>query len=91
MDMEFAQSMYHKQVESEKKNKEPIDLASKLTRDKLYNLFPEMSKEVLSEVLMAHDNNFTATVEVSVTLTHGEVLFQEYILWSSNVPKVNLF
>lgn len=67
MDMDFALSLYHKDV-AEWKSKEPNDLAAKLSRDKLYNLFPDMSQEVLSEVLMAHDNNFKATVEVSVRL-----------------------
>lgn len=63
--MDFALSLYHKDV-AEWKNKEPNDLAAKLSRDKLYNLFPEMSQDILSELLMAHDNNFKTTVEVSV-------------------------
>ncbi|XP_069357904.1 NEDD4-binding protein 2-like isoform X2 [Maniola hyperantus] len=62
MDMDFALSLYHKDVE-EWRNSMPVDLAAKLTRDKLYNLFPEVSKDILSELLMAHDNNFQETVE----------------------------
>lgn len=64
MDVEFALSLYQKDVE-EWRNKEPQDLAAKLTREKLYNLFPNISRDVLSELLMAHDNNFQATLEVS--------------------------
>ncbi|XP_045769838.1 NEDD4-binding protein 2 isoform X2 [Maniola jurtina] len=62
MDMDFALSLYHKDV-AEWRNTMPDDLAAKLTRDKLYNLFPEVSKDILSELLMAHDNNFQETVE----------------------------
>lgn len=64
MDMDFALSLYQKDV-AEWRNCLPDDMAAKLTRDKLYNLFPDVSKDVLSELLMAHDNNFQQTVEVS--------------------------
>lgn len=63
MDMDLALSLYHKDV-AEWRNNEPMDLAAKLTREKLYNLFPDVSPDILSELLMAHDNNFQATVEV---------------------------
>lgn len=63
MDMDFALSLYQKEV-AEWRNKTPTNLAAMLSRDKLYNLFPEMPQEVLSELLMAHDDNFQATVEV---------------------------
>lgn len=65
MDMDFALSLYHKDV-AEWKSKESNDWAAKLSRDKLYNLFPEMSQDILSELLMAHDNDFKTTVEVSM-------------------------
>lgn len=67
MDMDVALSLYHKDT-AEWKNKESNDLASRMTREKLYNLFPDMSKDVLSEMLMAHDNNFQNTVEVNMLI-----------------------
>lgn len=63
MDMDLAVSLYQKDVAKWKK-KEPQDLAAKMTREKLYNLFPEISQDVLGELLMAHENNFQTTVEV---------------------------
>lgn len=68
LDMDYALSLYQKDV-AEWKNKEPKDLAAKLTREKLYNLFPEVEKSLLDELLMAHENNFKNTVEVSLLVT----------------------
>ncbi|CAK1555387.1 unnamed protein product [Leptosia nina] len=68
MDMDLALSLYQKEV-AEWRNKEPLDLAAKMTRDKLYNLFPDIAPEILSELLMAHDNNFQNTVEVLLIST----------------------
>lgn len=67
MDLDFALSLYQKDI-AEWRNKAPNDLAAKLTRDKLYNLFPDVSQDTLSELLMAHDNNFQSTVEVYIHL-----------------------
>ncbi|XP_060801535.1 uncharacterized protein LOC106135138 isoform X2 [Amyelois transitella] len=76
MDMDFAMSLYQKDVE-EWRNKEPDNWAAKLTRDKLFNLFPDVPQETLSELLVAHDNNFKATVEVLLMSTgRTEVLEQ---------------
>lgn len=63
MDMDYAIVLYHKDIK-ECCNKEPKDLAAKLTREKLCNLFPDLAPDILSELLMAHDNNFQSTVEV---------------------------
>ncbi|XP_050348548.1 uncharacterized protein LOC126772299 [Nymphalis io] len=68
MDMDFALTLYYKDVD-EWRNHEPGDLAARLSRDKLYNLFPELPNDLLSEVLMAHDNNFQNTVEVLLIST----------------------
>lgn len=65
MDMELALNLYKKDVE-EWKNQQPADLAAKLSRDKLFDLFPDVSQDTLLEVLMAHDNNFQDTVEVCI-------------------------
>lgn len=63
MDLELATSIYLKDM-SQWRNKIPTDLAAKMTHEKLFNLFPEVEKDILLEMLMAHDNNFKATVEV---------------------------
>lgn len=77
MDMDMALAIYQKDV-AEWRNNMPTDLAAKMTRDKLFNLFPEVSQDTLTELLMAHDNNFNATVEVLLTSTgRGDVLEQE--------------
>lgn len=63
MDMDLALSTYQKDI-AEWRNNIPTNLAAKMTRDKLFNLFPDVEEDTLSELLMAHDNNFQATVEV---------------------------
>ncbi|KAJ2951018.1 hypothetical protein O0L34_g5392 [Tuta absoluta] len=76
MDMDFAISLYQKDV-AEWRSKEPMDIAAKLSRDKLYNLFPDTSPDILSELLMAHDNNFQATVEVLLMSTGRADILEE--------------
>lgn len=65
MDMEMAISIYQKDVAAWRNNV-PTDLAAKMTREKLFNLFPNVAKDTLTELLMAHNNNFKATVEVNM-------------------------
>ncbi|XP_059050005.1 uncharacterized protein LOC131845010 [Achroia grisella] len=76
MDMDFAMSLYQKDV-AEWRNKEPSDMAARMSREKLYNLFPEISQELLSELLMAHDNNFQATVEGLLISTGKSEIVEE--------------
>ncbi|CAH2084872.1 unnamed protein product [Euphydryas editha] len=77
MDMDYAIFLYHKDVE-EWRNKEPNDLAAKLTREKLYNLFPDIAPDILSQLLMAHNNNFQLTVEALLMSTgRFEILAQQ--------------
>ncbi|CAH4038029.1 unnamed protein product [Pieris brassicae] len=68
MDLDFALSLYQKDI-AEWRNREPPDLAAKMTREKLYNLFPDVAPDILSELLMAHDNNFRNTVEALLMST----------------------
>ncbi|XP_047509129.1 uncharacterized protein LOC125052368 isoform X1 [Pieris napi] len=68
MDLDFALSLYQKDI-AEWRNREPPDLAAKMTREKLYNLFPDVAPDILSELLMAHDNNFQNTVEALLMST----------------------
>lgn len=68
MDMEVALSVYQKQVTKELRNNEPQDLAAQMTRDKLNHLFPDVNPDILSEMLMAHDNQFITTVEVIILM-----------------------
>ncbi|GBP82185.1 NEDD4-binding protein 2-like 1 [Eumeta japonica] len=76
MDMDVAIALYQKDV-AEWKNNKPNDLAAKMTRDKLFNLFPELPSETLIEVLMAHENNFQATVETLLMSTGQASVLQE--------------
>lgn len=68
MDVELALAIYEREVKEEWKNKEPQDLAAQMTRKKLYETFPGVAKETLSEMLIAHENSFDATVEVGMRL-----------------------
>lgn len=77
MDMEMALAMYQKDI-AEWRNNMPTDLAAKMTRDKLYNLFPDVEQDTLLELLMAHDNNFNATVEVIFVFTSPVLKFDMY-------------
>lgn len=77
MDMDMALAIYQKEV-GEWRNNMPTDLAAKMTRDKLFNLFPDVDKDTLTELLMAHDNKFKSTVEVLLMSTgRSDVLEQE--------------
>ncbi|XP_063534423.1 uncharacterized protein LOC134744535 isoform X2 [Cydia strobilella] len=77
MDMELALSIYKKEITAEWRNNVPNDLAARMTREKLYNLFPDVNPEILSELLMAHDNNFQATVEVLLSSTGNAKILEE--------------
>lgn len=59
---QYAMSLYQKDVD-QWKNLTPDDLASKLTKQKLYEHFPHIDKNVLIEVWQAHGNNYKETVE----------------------------
>lgn len=63
MQMEYAWKAYKAEVD-EWKNSTPQDLASQMTRSKLFEIFPSVNRETLVEVLAAHDNKFAKTVEV---------------------------
>lgn len=63
IEMEYAWKAYKSDVD-EWKRTTPQDLASKMTRAKLFELFPNVNRETLVEVLAAHDNKFDKTVEV---------------------------
>lgn len=45
------------------KNLTPDDLAAKLTKQKLFEAFPRIEKDVLTEIWQAHGNNYKDTVE----------------------------
>lgn len=64
MEMEYAITAYKNTVMDDWKNYTPQDLASRLSRQKLYDIFPNLEKELLDQVLAAHDNKFVETVDV---------------------------
>nr|CAI5861177.1 unnamed protein product [Callosobruchus analis] len=57
-----GQTQYSKEVEKWKRMN-PDDLALKLTREKLFSSFPTINKDTLVEILFAHENKYTETVE----------------------------
>ncbi|XP_075975044.1 uncharacterized protein LOC142975840 [Anticarsia gemmatalis] len=63
MDLELALSIHLKDT-SEWRNNIPTDIAAKMTQEKLYNLFPDIERDTLLEMLIAHGHEFNATVEV---------------------------
>lgn len=64
MEMEYAFAAYKNTVMDDWKNYTPQDLASRLSRQKLYDIFPNLEKELLDQVLAAHDNKFVETVDI---------------------------
>ncbi|CAB3227016.1 unnamed protein product [Arctia plantaginis] len=77
MDLEFALNLHMRDI-SEWRNNIPTDLAAKMTHEKLFNLFPEVKNDTLLEMLVAHGNNFKATVEVLlISLGREEILESE--------------
>lgn len=62
VDMQYTWTAL-KAEESEWKQTSPEDLATKLTKTKLFEIFPNIKKETLVEVFAAHDNKFDTTVE----------------------------
>ncbi|KPJ06759.1 NEDD4-binding protein 2-like 2 [Papilio machaon] len=77
MDNELALSLQNK-FNSDWRKEEPMDMAAKLTREKLNNLFPDIHPQVLSELLVAHNNNFNNTVEGLLLSTgQAEILERE--------------
>lgn len=72
MEMEIAWKAYKADINEWKKST-PQDLASKLTRTKLYEIFPNIDKATLLEVLAAHDHKFAKTVEVLNTTLRSDI------------------
>lgn len=72
MEMEIAWKAYKADINEWKKST-PQDLASKLSRTKLYEIFPNIDKSTLVEVLAAHDHKFAKTVEVLNTTLQSNV------------------
>uniref|UniRef100_A0A0A1WPT6 NEDD4-binding protein 2-like 1 n=1 Tax=Zeugodacus cucurbitae TaxID=28588 RepID=A0A0A1WPT6_ZEUCU len=71
LDMEYAWQIYKNDQELEKQRTQniqeqytPSDLASHLTQMKLCEIFPNIPRETLAEILSAHNNNYDETVKV---------------------------
>lgn len=86
MEMEYAWKAYKAEID-EWRLKTPQDLALQMTHDKLCNIFPNVDRETLIEVLAAHNNKFKETVDVlkdtlsnnaeDKMLNEGRELFEE--------------
>ncbi|XP_043282407.1 uncharacterized protein [Venturia canescens] len=64
MNMEMALARYHNELKENIAKETPNDMASRLTRQMLYELLPDIDKETLSEILKAHGGNFKETCEI---------------------------
>lgn len=62
IDEQVAQSYYEKETMLWK-NLDPDTLAAKLTRQKLFNTFPNIDQNTLLEILHAHGNKYEDTIE----------------------------
>lgn len=86
MEMEYAWAAYKSEMD-DWRLKTPQDLALQMTHDKLCGIFPNIDRDTLIEVLAAHNNKFTETVDVlkdtlgskpeEKMLNDGRVLFEE--------------
>lgn len=56
------------------------DLASRLTRQKLFDNFPSVSEETMLDIFAAHDNNYVKTVEVLLNTGLNMVKADEFPL-----------
>ncbi|XP_024940465.1 uncharacterized protein LOC107267364 isoform X2 [Cephus cinctus] len=64
MDMEMALAIYNNDMKEQMKRETSNDLASRLTRQMLHEMFPTYNPETLNEILNAHSGHFKETVEV---------------------------
>lgn len=65
MDEQYALTLYQREME-QWKNLTPDDLAAKLTKQKLYENFPTIERNVLVELWQAHGNNYSETVQTII-------------------------
>ncbi|KAJ8958237.1 hypothetical protein NQ318_017380 [Aromia moschata] len=71
MDEQVAQNIYQKEAEKWK-DLDPDNLAARLTKQKLFSVFPDIDKNTLVEILYAHNNKYQDTVEILLASTGGE-------------------
>ena len=70
MQMEMAFANYNSNESQWEQS--PEDLATKLTRQKLSQMFPEIDEEILLDVYKAHNNNFEQTFQI-LLLNTGKI------------------
>lgn len=80
MNDQMLVSIHEKKVADQLKEMSPDDLASQLTRRKLAASFPSVHPDILNEVLHAHGNSYTQTLEVLLASTRGRETSQNGIL-----------
>ncbi|XP_018578614.1 NEDD4-binding protein 2-like isoform X2 [Anoplophora glabripennis] len=71
IDEQVAQNVYQREVDKWKELN-PDNLAARLTRQKLCNVFPTIDKDTLIEILYAHENKYQDTVETLLASTGTE-------------------
>ncbi|XP_069681044.1 NEDD4-binding protein 2-like isoform X2 [Periplaneta americana] len=63
MDMEMALALYHTDQAQWRGDETKEDLATKLSKQRLFEMFPMLERDVLLEVYAAHGHSFDRTVE----------------------------
>lgn len=64
MDMESALDSYHKEVKAQIEGAQKNDWATKMTKEKLIEIFPSVQQDSLLEIYTALGNNFKETVKI---------------------------
>ncbi|XP_012262266.2 uncharacterized protein LOC105689669 [Athalia rosae] len=64
MDMELALAIYNNDLKNRQKLETSNDLASRLTRKMLHEMFIDHDPETLDEILNAHNGNFKETLDI---------------------------
>lgn len=96
-DIEYAWKAYNTNF-NEWKQSRPEDLATKLTKDKLFDIFPNVDRQQLLHVFSAYSNNFKETVEFfkeeiksdvdNKMLTNGQKLLDHVRLEAETVRRI---
>ncbi|KAJ6635678.1 NEDD4-binding protein 2-like 1 [Pseudolycoriella hygida] len=63
VDMEYVWAVYNEEIDGWSHRK-PQNLAQQLSQDKLCDLFPNIDRDTLIDVLVAHNNKFSEAVNV---------------------------
>lgn len=64
MQMEAALQSYHNEVKEQTNEKAGDNWAAKMSREKLFELFPNVDRDFLVQILVSQNNNYKETVDI---------------------------